>query len=384
MKKTKGFGLLGIIIIIIITAIVSSVATGVIVLNSQTISGSNGKYITNDEELNNFIEIYNTIVSRYYDEIDREKMLEAAEEGMLNYLGDKYTTFLEGNEYESLMGELSETYRGIGIAIANNIIVGVTEDSPASIAGLKVNDVLIKINNTLVTDKSNEEISDLIKKSQNLVKITIDRNGEEKNFEVEIKELINPSVYFEKINNTEIGYLQITKFSDNLHTYVKNALDNLEAENINSLIIDVRSNVGGYLGEAEKTAELFLEKGKVIYSLETSSGKTVYKDQTKEKRNYEIMVLINETSASASEVLAAALKESYGATLLGSRSYGKGKVQQIIASSAKYTFAKWLTPNNVCIDGIGIMPDYMIINSAEDVVNNYDRQLNKAIELLNK
>jgi len=377
MKKTNGFGLFGIIIIMIITAIVSSIATGVIMLNSQTdIINNDNSNIYNDEDLEEFIEVYETIVSKYYDEIDKKGMLEAAEEGMLNFLGDKYTTFLEDSEYDEIVSELSGTYSGIGIAIENNVIVEITKNSPAESVGLQPNDVLIKINAYDVSNMNGSEISEIIKKSSGVINLVVLRNGLELNFNVEKTNLINIAIDYEIIENTNVGYLEIKKFSENLSEQVDQALTELENLGISSLIIDVRDNVGGYLSAAEDTASLFLESGKVIYYLETSNNTLTYKDETKEKRNYNIVVLINGNSASAAEILAAALKESYGAKLVGTKSYGKGKVQQIVADSAKYTFAKWLTPNKKCIDGIGITPDYIVSNT------NIDSQLNKAIELL--
>lgn len=377
MKKTNGFGLFGIIIIMIITAIVSSIATGVIMLNSQTdIINNDNSNIYNDEDLEEFIEVYETIVSKYYDEIDKKGMLEAAEEGMLNFLGDKYTTFLEDSEYDEIVSELSGTYSGIGIAIENNVIVEITKNSPAESVGLQPNDVLIKINAYDVSNMTGSEISEIIKKSSGVINLVVLRNGLELNFNVEKTNLINIAIDYEIIENTNVGYLEIKKFSENLSEQVDQALTELENLGISSLIIDVRDNVGGYLSAAEDTASLFLESGKVIYYLETSNNTLTYKDETKEKRNYNIVVLINGNSASAAEILAAALKESYGAKLVGTKSYGKGKVQQIVADSAKYTFAKWLTPNKKCIDGIGITPDYIVSNT------NIDSQLNKAIELL--
>lgn len=377
MKKTNGFGLFGIIIIMIITAIVSSIATGVIMLNSQSeIINNDNNNIYNDEDLEEFIEVYETIVSKYYDEIDTKGMLEAAEEGMLNFLDDKYTTFLEDSEYDEIVSELSGTYSGIGIAIENNTIVEITKNSPAESVGLEPNDVLIKINAYDVSNMSGSEISEIIKASSGIINLVVLRNGLELNFSVEKANLINVAIDYEIIENTNIGYLEIKKFSENLSEQVDEALTELENLGISSLIIDVRDNVGGYLSAAEDTASLFLESGKVIYYLETSNNTLTYKDETKEKRNYNIIVLINGNSASAAEILAAALKESYGAKLVGTKSYGKGKVQQIVADSAKYTFAKWLTPNKKCIDGIGITPDYIVSNA------NIDSQLNKAIELL--
>jgi len=380
MKKTKGFGLFGVVIIMIITALVSSVATGVIMLNS-TETNYNKDYtkLTEDEDLAKFIDVYNTLVNKYYDEIDKKGMIEAAEAGMLNFLGDQYTTFLEDSEYNDILSDLASTYNGIGITIENNKIINIASNSPAEKSGLAINDLIIKVNDHDVTTKTGGDIAELIKEYEGKVLLTVNRNGLELNFEVEKAELLNVATNYYMIENTTIGYLSIAKFSENLDSQVKKALTELENKGMTSLIIDVRNNVGGYLKAAEDTSALFLEEGKVIYSLETSNNTSVYKDSTKEKKEYKIVVLINGASASASEILAAALKESYGATLVGNKSYGKGKVQQIISESAKYTFAKWLTPNGTCIDGIGIKPDYVVDNINGDYT---DYQLNKAIELL--
>lgn len=380
MKKVKGFGLLEIIIIMIITAIVSSIATGVIMLNSPSTITVGNENIAEDEDLMNFINVYETLLDKYYDEIDTKGMLEAAEEGMLDFLGDKYTTYLEDSEYSNIIDELASTYSGIGIAINDSkTIVSVTKDSPAEKVGIEANDIVLKINGEDVEEKTAEQIREIIKNCTTKINLVISRGGVELTFNVEKADLTNIAISYQKSENTSIGYLKIEKFSENLDKQVSEALKILENEGITSLIIDVRDNVGGYLSAAEDTAELFLSQGKVIYSLETSNNTTTYKDETKEKREYDIVVLINNSSASASEILAGALKESYGATLVGQKTYGKGKVQQIIGESAKYTFAKWLTPSGNCIDGIGISPDYNVVNITGDYT---DYQLNKAIELL--
>lgn len=380
MKKVKGFGLLEIIIIMIITAIVSSIATGVIMLNSPSTITVGNENIAEDEDLMNFINVYETLLDKYYDEIDTKGMLEAAEEGMLDFLGDKYTTYLEDSEYSNIIDELASTYSGIGIAINDSkTIVSVTKDSPAEKVGIEANDIVLKINGEDVEEKTAEQIREIIKNCTTKINLVISRGGVELTFNVEKADLTNIAISYQKLENTSIGYLKIEKFSENLDKQVSEALKILENDGITSLIIDVRDNVGGYLSAAEDTAELFLSQGKVIYSLETSNNTTTYKDETKEKREYDIVVLINNSSASASEILAGALKESYGATLVGQKTYGKGKVQQIIGESAKYTFAKWLTPSGNCIDGIGISPDYNVVNITGDYT---DYQLNKAIELL--
>lgn len=380
MKKTKGFGLAAIIIIIIVTALISCIATGVIMLNSSAnIKENNTNNVIEDKELLEFIEVYETLVSKYYADIDKKGMLDAAEEGMLDFLGDKYTTFLEDSEYNDILNELSATYNGIGITIENNKIINVTESSPAEKAGLQKDDLIIKVNDTDVTTSSGNTIGNMIRNAEKKITLLINRNNEVITFDIEKTDLVNVAIDYKVIENTKIGYIQIKKFSENLDKQVSKALKKLEEEHISSLIIDVRDNVGGYLSAAEETASLFLKNGKVIYSLETNNTTMKYKDDTKESRDYKIVVLINSGSASASEILAAALKDSYGATLVGIKSYGKGKVQQIIGSSAKYTFAKWLTPDGECIDGIGITPDYVVANNLYDPT---DYQIEKAIELL--
>ena len=154
-------------------------------------------------------------------------------------------------------------------------------------------------------------------------------------------------------------------------------------KDIDGLIIDVRNNGGGYLKATNDVASLFLEKGEIIYTLESKNNKVIYKDETNVKTNYPIVVLINKGSASASEILAAALRESYGALLVGNKSYGKGLVQEVYklddGSMAKYSSAKWLTPKGDCVEGMGIIPDYDIDNE-----NNIDNQLNKAIDIISK
>ena len=165
----------------------------------------------------------------------------------------------------------------------------------------------------------------------------------------------------------------------------------LENNNINGLIIDLRNNGGGYLSAANETASIFLKKGLTIYSLTTNYNTTTIKDETDEYKEYRLVVLVNKQTASAAEILAAALKQSYGATLVGTQTYGKGKVQQISSlksgETVKYTTAKWLTPSGVCIDGVGLNVDYNLdlvynYNENNEIIGYEDTQLNKAIELL--
>ena len=373
-KKNNGFGLLSVIIIIIITAIVSALATGIIVT-----SNSDGINITNydlkdDKELQEFIDLYKTILSKYYDEVDKEGMINAAEEGMLNFLGDKYTTILSDSDYSSMMDGLKDEYEGIGVTIEGNIIRDITANSPAEKAGLLINDEIITINNTNVENLTSSEISSLIKNNtMDTVSLVVKRNQELINYTIKKSSLTYPYAEGKVIDNTSIGYLKISAFSEKLADQVEKEVTKLENSNMSSLIIDLRNNGGGYLSAANETASIFLKKGLTIYSLTNNSKTTTIKDETDEYKEYKVVVLVNKQTASAAEILAAALKQSYGATLVGTQTYGKGKVQQISSlkngETVKYTTAKWLTPSGVCIDGVGLSVDYNL-----DLVYNYNEK----------
>lgn len=385
-KNKKEFGLLNIIIVIIITSIVTSLTTGLIIYNNK-----NANDINNDNSLIEFVEAYKSILNNYYTDVDKNKLIDEAIKGMLNYLGDDYTTYLNSSDTSELSEKLSGKYQGIGVElIEGNKINKIFEDSPAEECGLQVGDIIVKVNDKDVKTYTANEIASEIKSiKDNKFRLTVNRGEEEISFELSLKELNIPAIEAKVIENNEkrIGYIYISTFSNTVYEQFNNKLKELEESHIDSLIIDVRNNTGGYLKAATDIASLFLEKGKVIYSLDSKSKKETYKDETAESRNYQISVLINESSASASEILAAALKESYNAILIGKKSYGKGKVQQTASlkdgSMYKYTSAKWLTPNGVCIDKKGINPDYEIDLQINEETNEVvDTQLQKAIELL--
>lgn len=386
MKSRKGFSLKSVAIIIIVTAIITSLTTGLIIYNnSKLILGSAS--LSNDSALKEFLKVYSSLDENYYEDIDKTKMIDAAIAAMLKYLGEDYSTYLNQTETDSLSNKLSGTFKGIGISITNgNEIVKVYEDTPAFKAGLKENDKIIRINDTDTEGKNQIEVANLIDKTKENT-LVVSRDGAELTFKVIPEEINTPltTQVYEK-NDKKIGYIYIEAFTEKVGEEFKKSLEDLEQQGITSLIIDVRENTGGYLKGATEIASLFLEKGKTIYSLEGKDGVTTYKDETDEKRDYPIILLINENTASASEVLAAALQDSYGAKLVGKISYGKGKVQQTKqledGSMVKYTSARWLTPEGECIDGFGLAPHY-----EEDIVRNEDgtytdNQLNKAIELL--
>ena len=395
-KNYKGFNLAWVIGIVIVTSIISAITTGVIVYNNNKLSYdiSYGD-LSNDKDLNEFLTVYASILSDYYEDIDKGALLDKAIAGMMDYLGDDYTTYLDDESTSELFDSLSGQYTGIGVSINNRdkTIVEVFDDTPAERAGIKPGDIIVGFNDTDARPLSADEVVSLIKNTTGEFKLQLQRGDDIVEVTLKNELLITPNIDYYMIDNTKTGYLYMETFSNTLATQVKDALAELESEGMTSLIIDLRNNTGGYLTAATDVASIFLEKGKRIYSLEYQDEVTNYNDKTREHKEYEIVVIINENTASASEILAAALKESYGATIVGATSFGKGKVQQTMqlddGSMVKYTSAYWLTPSGTCIDNTGIVPDYQVMNQiltdeSGNTTGTVDSQLDKAIEVLNK
>ena len=382
----KGFELKKVCIIIIITAIVTSLTTGLIIYNnSKIILGSTS--IKEDEALTEFLRVYNSLDENYYTDYNKTEMIDAAIAAMLDYLGEDYSTYLNQDETDSLSNKLSGKYLGIGISIANgNEILKVYEDTPAHKAGLQIGDKIISVNNENTTEKTQAEVSNMIDKTKEN-EIVIDRNGEYITFNITAAEINMPlTSEIIEYNNKKIGYIYISSFTNTVGEEFAKSLSELENEGMESLIIDVRENTGGYLKGATEIASQFIEKGKILYNLESKDSVDEYKDETDEYKTYKVAILVSENTASASEVLTAALKDSYGAIIVGKTTYGKGKVQQTRAledgSMVKYTTARWLRPNGECIDGAGITPDFDV-----DIIQNEDgtytdQQMNTALEQL--
>ena len=356
---------------------------------------SGGKnYIKLYKDLNKLIKVYDTIESNYYGTLDKEKLIDTAINSMVNSIGDNYTTYTNNETQDSFLEELEGTYEGIGCMITMNeigeiVVADIFENSPAKEAGLQPNDIILTIDNKDFKDKTSEDMANYVKQSTNAkIKLTIKRNDEEIELTIKRKKVEIPSIASNIIekNNKKIGYLDISIFSAVTYKQFKQELEELESKNIDALIIDVRYDTGGYLTAVTDISNLFLEKGKIIYQLENEKNKEKIKDNTKEHREYPIAVLINSASASASEILASAIKESYDGIVVGTTSYGKGTVQKTKVLSdgsiLKYTTQKWLTPKGTWIDKVGVEPT---INIDLDLTSNTDNQLETAVsELLKK
>lgn len=393
-KDSKVFNLAWILGIVVVTSIVSALTTGVIIYNNNKI-GNKLSYadLSKDEKLNQFLEVYASITSDYYQDINKEELLEKAISAMMNYLGDDYTTYLNNDNTNDLMTQLAGEYTGIGVSINNEdkSITKVYEDTPASKAGILAGDIIIGVNDKDVSNLTATEVVNLIKSNKDYFSLKLKRNEEIVSVSVKNEKIISPNINYKMIENTKIGYMTIDAFSSTLDIQMKKALKYLEGEGMSSLIIDLRNNTGGYLDVASKVTSMFIKKGEKIYSLNEKNQVTHYYDETEEHREYKIVILTNNNTASASEIMAAALKESYGAIIVGETTFGKGKVQQTMklddGSMVKYTSAYWLTPNGTCIDEVGITPNYLVSNEVVKdeeglVIDIIDKQLEMAISLL--
>jgi len=394
-KKPK-FDLWEVLVITFMASLVMSLTTGFVVYRNKNLQECN--LANNNAYVSEFLRTYNQIVNEYYGEVDELELIRSAINGMTNFLNDPYTTYLNPDGSQSLIDSLKGTYEGIGIEVTENedgqiLIARVFENSPAAEAGVLAGDVITMINKVSLEGKIPTEAVDIIRSATDKkVELVISRNGQSMTFNMTKTTLFLPTVNAEifENNNKKIGYISILRFTETIGEQFKKDLVRLESGNIDSLIIDLRGNQGGYLKGATDIASIFLKKNAVIYSMKSKLDTTQERVATNEYRDYKVYVLINRGSASASEILAAALKYSYSDTkLIGEVSYGKGLIQQTSPLSSgsmlKFTTAEWLTPKGYSVEGKGLIP-CISVNLSEEYDGSYptDNQLQRAIEEISR
>ena len=365
-----------------------------------TLSFFTGKsYLTVAKDLDKVVDTYYAIVDNYYGELDEKALIDGAINGMVSSVGDSYTSYTDSDNTAEFDETINGSYEGIGCSIATYydgsiVVVSVFEGSPAEEAGLLVGDIVTKVDGVSYEGKTSNDLSSYVKDSgKDKVILTVIREGKEEEITINLSKVEIPYIHGEVIekNDKKIGYIDISLFSSTSYKQFKEKLEKLEKDGIEGLVIDVRDNNGGYLTSVTDICNLFLEKGKIIYQLEDASGIEKKKDTTKEKREYNVAIIINGGSASASEILASVIKESYGGLVVGTNSYGKGTVQQtkklLDGSMIKYTTQKWLTPLGNYINEIGIEPTN-VVELSEDYFKTLsmesDNQLQEALDLVSK
>lgn len=388
LKKTL-FGIREVIGIVIITA-VTGFLLGLLVKNNN-VKTQLSRY---EEEL---LSNYEYILTNYYKNVDARDLVSVAIKGMIDYLYDPYATYISTSNIDDFNIAINGEYEGIGVQIGYNtneelLVTYVFPNSSADSGGLKVGDILIKINDEIITGKTLEEIKDLILTFDcEDFNVTYKRNENEYQTTLKRKKVIIESAkdrIIEK-NNKKIGYLKLDNFATNSYLQFKEKLEILENDNIESLIIDLRDNTGGELETVSNIVSLFIPKGNVIYQMKDKDKIAKTYSESDTTRNYKIVVLVNEYSASASELMTGALKEIYGATIIGTNTYGKGTAQKVITlengERYKFTTKEWLTAEGNSIEGVGIEPTIKVEQSEDYYTNptdENDKQLNSALEFL--
>lgn len=363
-----------------------------------TILNKGKNYFVLSKELAKFVDAYDAIVNNYYKEVDKDKLVESAINGMVSSVGDEYTSYSDKDVTDNFNEAVNGKYMGIGALIMKSendlVIYKVFEDSPSYKAGLKDGDIILKLDDKDTKDMSVNDIASIVKNDDNKeVKLLVKRGEENLDITI-VKDMVELPVVSGKVinyNDKKIGYISLSIFSSVASEQFNKQLVKLEKEGIGGLVIDVRGNSGGYLATVTDIASYFLKKGDIIYKLEVNDKVTVRKDKTKESRDYPVAVLIDKNSASASEILASSIKESYNGYVVGTNSYGKGTVQQTLVlsdgSMIKYTIEKWLTPLGNWINEEGVIPTNYVELSSEYLNNpvfENDNQLNEALELVSK
>ena len=386
----KSFHTFEVLFLLVITTIIS-LTVGYLLNDNEKVSG--------DKYTDSIIDNYNYILENYYDKADKNKLVNGAISGMLDSLGDDYSELIEQDGNSTFYINLEGNYDGIGIEIYNNddnniVVLGVIDDSPAEKAGLQSGDIIKQIDETSMINKNVKELTKYVQTNKkDKYTVIIERNGQEQTIDIERSNITIKSVSSKIIekNGKKIGYIYISVFANATSEQFKKALTELEQKNIDSLIIDVRNNSGGHLSTAVSIVSNFLNNDQVIYQIKKNNKTKKYYSKGNVTKTYPIVVLQNHNSASASELLSSALKESYGATVVGNISYGKGTVQEMVqlsnGDSYKFTTKEWLTPTGNSINKKGVQPDIDITLStqySENPSDDTDNQLQAAINHLLK
>ena len=347
---------------------------------------------------NEIISNYKYILENSYKNVNGRDLVSAAIKGMIDCLEDPYADYINVSDVDNFNLIINGEYQGIGVQIGYNeknepIITYVFPSSPADISGLKANDILISIDDIKVLDKTLDEIKDIVNGFDGEFKISYKRD--ESQYETTLKrDMITVKSVVKNVyerENKKIGYIKLTNFAANSYDQFKESLESLEADKIESLIIDLRDNTGGQLKTVDNIVSLFINENNVIYQMKEKGKITKYYSHGNNNRKYPIVVLVNESSASASELMTGALKEVYGATIMGVNTYGKGTAQEVRTlengEQYKFTTREWLTAKGNSIEKVGIEPNVKIEQNEKyfiEPTEENDIQLQSAIEFLCK
>jgi carboxyl-terminal processing protease len=339
------------------------------VLNAADGSNRSGAAQPSDKDWEKLKLVYQMIESSFYEEVDREKLIDGAIRGMVTVLGDPYTVYMNPEEAEQFTAAVDSTFSGIGAEVTmidgKVTVVSAIKDSPAERAGIMAKDTILSVNNESLSGLTlSEAVAKIRGPKGTVAKLEIMREGYDHPIEITvIRDDIGLETVFSRMADDEIGIIELRQFVQNSDQRFQEEFEQLKKQGMRGLIIDVRDNPGGYLYSVIDLLDLLLPEGKTIVQVENRDGERQVTSATGDGIDIPIVVLINEGSASASEILAAALQENGKAKLVGQRTFGKGTVQSTYSkgfkdgSNMKITIAKWLTPKGNFIHETGVQPD---------------------------
>ena len=392
------------IMLVALTAFITCILTTAFIANkynlgknslSSLIGGNSGgtdNLIASMKGIESLIEKY------YLKEIDEQAVIDGAIDGYVSALGDPYTEYIPASEMEEYTQDIMGNYVGIGIYMVQNVEKNVIEvltpikESPAEAAGILPGDIIVAVDGIEYSGEEMTTASNNIKGEEGTkVKLTILRGTETLDLEITRSKINTNPVIAETLENN-IGYLEISSFDEGTAEEFKTKYETLKEQGITSLIIDLRNNGGGLVDEALQIADYIVPKGKeLLITVDKNNNEVIEKAEEDVLIDMPIVVLVNENSASASEILAGALKDLDEATLVGTTTYGKSVIQQVLSlsngSGLKITVEEYYTPNRNKIDGVGIEPDEKVelpetVTNPLSVSREEDTQLQKAMELL--
>jgi len=393
------------IMLIFLVALITSLITTIVVYK-YGMPINNIKYITsnntNEDIISKTLKNFRNVIDKHYlGEINEEKLLEGAIKGYIQGLDDEYSEYFTREELEEYKAEALGNYTGIGIYMAKDternliLVLSPIKGSPAEKAGILPGDIISKVDGVTYTGEQMTEASTKIKKGEigTKVKLEIIRDTEVLNIEV-LREEIKINHVETKILENNVGYISISTFDEGSSDEFKTKMDELNSKNIKSIIIDLRNNGGGIVDEAVNIADLFIDKNEtLLITVDKNGDEEITKAKKDKLYDFKIVILTNENTASASEILAGALRDKSEAKLIGIKTYGKGVIQQLITlndgSGLKITTNEYYTPNRNKINKEGLIPDEIVelpeeFKNSLNIDENQDTQLKKAIEILDK
>ncbi|SCY48426.1 S41 family peptidase [Alkaliphilus peptidifermentans] len=398
---SKRSAIIGAIIIVLLTTALNVTVGNVIAIRlGQKVVVSEDTYEYYNEMKNKYGKLFSLndyLMKNYYQELDEEELIEGAIKGMFDSIGDPYTNYMSLKEFKELMTRTSGSYGGIGVIVTPGddgfvTVVSPIEDTPGERAGLRTGDRIVTVDDVTISGDKLEYAVELMKgKPGTTVNLAIRRDG--------VSNLINVSIVREEIRlktvkseviDGNIGYIRITMFDEKTADDFKEQLNELEKSNIEALILDLRNNPGGLLSQCIKIADMLLGEQLIVYT-EDRHGVREEEKSKKQSINYPLVMLVNGGSASASEILAGAIKDGEAGTIIGTTTFGKALVQQVKplndGTGFKYTIAQYFTPNGTNIHGTGIEP-HIVVELPEELEEEYnlekseDLQLIKALEVI--